>query len=115
MNHIKAVGDRYDVLEQLDSAGLDNNNDVSERSDLSSPRDEGVMYSFDASRGPQRGSQVLVQAVSQAVERFEGQQTDKLIKEEYEVVQTEAEAEPARKARGPKKVVMSESDGFEII
>jgi hypothetical protein len=58
--------------------------------DLSSLVD--VTYSYDAARGPNNGSQILGLALEKAIERFEVKQTDKLIKEEYEVLDVATEA-----------------------
>ena len=54
--------------------------------------DAGVAYSFDAPRGPSQGSQILGPLLDQAMERFEVRQTDKLIRDEYEVLEADAEA-----------------------
>ncbi len=43
------------------------------------------MYSFDATRGPGAGSQILSVAVTKALQRFENKETEKLAKE-YEFV-----------------------------
>lgn len=51
-----------------------------------------VKYSFDAERGPSSGSQVFGQALDKAIERYEVRVTDKLIKEEYEVLDAKQEA-----------------------
>jgi hypothetical protein len=47
--------------------------------------DAEITYSFDAVRGPGGGSQILSMAVTQAIERFENKETEKLAKE-YEFV-----------------------------
>ncbi|KAH7401088.1 hypothetical protein DE146DRAFT_492934 [Phaeosphaeria sp. MPI-PUGE-AT-0046c] len=54
--------------------------------------DAEVAYSFDASRGPSHGSQILNHALEKAIERYEVKETDKLIKNEYEVLDVDAEA-----------------------
>lgn len=64
--------------------------DVKEASAAPVP-DAGITYSFDAARGPGRGSQILGMALAKAVEKFETKQTEKLVKEEYEVVGKESE------------------------
>jgi hypothetical protein len=53
--------------------------------------DAEVAYSFDATRGPSHGSQILNHALEQAIERYEIKETDKLIKNEYEVLDVNAE------------------------
>ncbi len=53
--------------------------------------DAEISYSFDAPRGPHQGSQILSMALAKAVEKFEVKATEKLVKEEYEVVGKEAE------------------------
>ena len=64
--------------------------DVIEASAAPAP-DAGITYSYDAPRGPARGSQVLSMAISRAVERFETKETENLVKNEYEVVGKEGE------------------------
>ena len=54
--------------------------------------DAEIAYSYDAERGPSQGSQILNSALDQAIKRFETKETDKLIKNEYEVLQLDAEA-----------------------
>ena len=48
------------------------------------------MYSFDAAHGPNAGSDILSLAVNKAVKRFENKITEKLVKDEYDVVMPEA-------------------------
>lgn len=48
--------------------------------------DAEIAYSYDAERGPSHGSQILKHALDKAIERHEGKETDKLIKNEYEVL-----------------------------
>jgi len=64
--------------------------DVKEASAAPEP-DAGITYSFDAERGPAKGSQILSMALAKAVEKYEVRATEKLVKEEYEVVGKEKE------------------------
>jgi hypothetical protein len=51
------------------------------------------MYSYDQATGPRGGQDVLSQALTQAVKRFESKETDKLISNEYDVVDDKEMAE----------------------
>lgn len=53
--------------------------------------DAEILYSFDAPRGPAEGGQILSMALAKAVEKFETKETEKLVKNEYEVVGNEKE------------------------
>lgn len=64
--------------------------DIKEASAAPEP-DAGITYSFDATRGPAKGSQILGLAIAKAVEKYEIKATEKLVKEEYEVVGKEKE------------------------
>lgn len=76
--------------------------------------DAGVAYSFDAERGPSHGSQILGIALAKAIESYEVRQTDKLIKEEYEVLRLDDDAlSPA--PRAPRKGVAPEDEDYEFI
>ena len=55
--------------------------------------DAGIAYSFDAPRGPTAGGEILSMAINKAVERFENKETEKLIKNEYDVVAKEEHEE----------------------
>lgn len=63
------------------SAGEEEIREASAAPDL----DANITYSYDAVRGPGGGSQILSMAVTQALERFENKETEKLAKE-YEFV-----------------------------
>ena len=65
--------------------------DVEEPSVVPAP-DAEIAYSFDAERGPSHGSQILGLALAKAIERYEVRQTEKLVKEEYEVLDVDDEA-----------------------
>ena len=59
--------------------------DVKDASAAPEP-DAEIMYSYDAPHGPAQGGQVLSMALAKAVEKFETTATEKLVKDEYEVV-----------------------------
>lgn len=76
--------------------------------------DADVAYSFDAPRGPSHGSQILGSLLDQAVERFEVRQTDKLIRDEYEVLDVNAEAlSPG--PRVARKGLAPEDEEYEFV
>ena len=64
--------------------------DINEASAAPEP-DAGYTYSYDAPRGPGKGSQILGIALARAVEKFETNAMEKLVKDEYEVVGNEKE------------------------
>ena len=64
--------------------------DVKEASAAPEP-DAEILYSFDAPRGPHEGGQILSMALAKAVEKFETKETEKLVKNEYEIVGNEKE------------------------
>ena len=64
--------------------------DVREASAAPEP-DAEILYSFDAPRGPAEGGHILSMALAKAVEQFETKETEKLVKNEYEVVGKEKE------------------------
>lgn len=96
----------------LASGESSTDDDIEEPSAAPAP-DADVAYSFDAERGPNHGSQILNQALAKAVERYEVRQTDKLIKEEYEVLDVNGALSPAPKPR--KKNVAPEDEDYEFI
>lgn len=78
--------------------------DASEASAAPVP-DAGYTYSFDASRGPGKGSQILGMALAKAEEQYETKVTNKLVKDEYEVVRKEKEDTESA----------VDEDGFELL
>ena len=84
--------------------------------------DADVTYSFDAARGPSHGSQILTHALDVALERFEVRTTDKLIKEEYEVLDHNGEPVATRTVGKGKKGVRTvgvamplDGEDFELV
>ena len=79
--------------------------DVKEASAAPEP-DAGYTYSYDAPRGPGKGSQILGIALAKAVEKFEDKVMEKLVKEEYEVVGNEEDTRTGYAA---------DDDDFELV
>ncbi|KAF1932676.1 uncharacterized protein M421DRAFT_416298 [Didymella exigua CBS 183.55] len=74
--------------------------------------DAEVAYSYDAERGPTHGSQILNVALEKAIERYEIRETDRLIKNEYEVLDADGELlSPAPK----KRHVAPEDADYEFV
>jgi len=86
--------------------------DIDEPSAAPAP-DAEITYSYDAERGPSHGSQILGMALAQAIERFEVRQTDKLIKEEYEVLDVNEVLSPAPKVA--RKITSVDDEDYEFV
>ena len=69
------------------------------------PSGADFMYSYDASSGPRGGTDVLSVALTQAVQRFENNETEKLVNKEYDVIDETKEGYTADQ----------EDDDFEVI
>ena len=109
--HGAKMARKHDMLEGTsanaisdESSGSNSDNDEG----TSSPApDAGVMYSFDAAHGPSQGSQILNVALAKAVEKFEEKETAQLVKNEYDVLDSEGETvgpTPIKKGMGKAKV-----------
>ncbi|CAA9966666.1 hypothetical protein PTMSG1_10025 [Pyrenophora teres f. maculata] len=71
--------------------------------------DADIAYSYDAQRGPSHGSQILNAALEKAVERFETKETEKLVKNEYEVLNIDDELPR------PKRHVAPEDEEYDFV
>jgi hypothetical protein len=103
----------YDTAEATDSSA----DEEVEPSAAPEP-DAEIAYSYDAERGPSHGSQVLGYAVSQAVERYENNATEKLVKDEYLVLDAEGEPIAGKSGKGNAKEpqqAIDEDDEYEIL
>jgi len=106
---------RLDAAEATDSSADEGIDEVP-----SNDYDADVTYSYDAHRGPSHGSQVLGYALSKAVENFENKETDKLVKNEYEVVDSEGEIILGKHAKSvstatKQTIVLDEDEDYELI
>ena len=83
-------GGKWISVDSGDVLGSDSSSaeDVQEPSAAPEP-DAGITYSFDAARGPTPRGEILSMAINKAVERFETKETEKLVKNEYDVVAKE--------------------------
>jgi hypothetical protein len=72
-----------------------------------------VAFSFDAPNGPSSGSKILGHALEQAVVQFEEKTTDKLVKDEYLVL--DDEGEPVATGRKHGKARKHESKTSEAV
>jgi hypothetical protein len=76
--------------------------------------DAEIHYSFDAKSGPSHGSQILSAALEAAVDRFESKETDKLVQDEYEVLDSEGEA-MANSGKKAGKFAIAEEEEYEFV
>lgn len=113
--HGAKVARKHDMLEGAAITDDSSGSNSDEYDDTPSPPvDAGVTYSFDAARSPSQGSQILNVALAKAVEKFEDRETAKLVKKEYEMLDSDGEAvimSPEKKKRGKK----TDADGLVIL
>lgn len=104
--HIK--GNRRAALntDEIVSSDSSADDEIKDASTAPEP-DADIAYSFDAPRGPTQGSQLLSIALQQAVEKYEIKATEKLVKEEYEVVGNDKEID--------HKGYTADEDDFELV
>lgn len=105
------VADRHEVA--TDSSA---DEEVEEPSAAPAP-DAEVAYSYDAKQGPSHGSQVLGVALEKAVAKFENNETEKLVRDEYEVLGSDGEAvaNQAGKKAGKASDALPEEDEYEFV
>jgi len=83
---------RNEVVDAMDGplANVSDNSsegeDVYDASTAPLPAEADFMYNFDAVTGPRGGNDILSNAITQAVRRFENNETEKLVTREYDVV-----------------------------
>jgi len=81
---------KRDPVFDTDNSASDASAEDSTREASAAPEpDAGYTYSYDAPRGPGKGSQILGMALAKAVEKYETKATEKLVKDEYEIVSSE--------------------------
>lgn len=67
--------------------------EVHDASEAPLPAEADFAYSYDAQQAPRHGRDILSYAITQAVERFENKETEKLVNKEYDVVDDKEMAE----------------------
>ncbi|GAB7364572.1 hypothetical protein MBLNU230_g5379t1 [Neophaeotheca triangularis] len=97
VNKISRKHDKLDDNDNLDSASSAAEESASasgsdDNGDAGVAPDSGVTYSFDAARGPSQGSQILNVALAKAMEKYEEKETVKLVRTEYDVLDSEGES-----------------------
>jgi len=105
--------DTIDSLETTDSSA----DEETEAASAAPEPDAGCAYSFDHPRGPSQGSQVLGHALAQAVDRFETKATEKLVQDEYLVLDSDGETLATSRAKKAERTQSSydEDDDYEIL
>lgn len=103
------------MLDETNAHSSDSD-DVEEPLEPCAAPDAEITYSYDAARGPSHGSTVLSNALAQAVERFETKATEKLVKDEYEVLPLDPEQllTPVKKS-GKRSAALHEEEDYEFV
>jgi hypothetical protein len=115
MNKVKSDRRRAMVADKLEAT----DSSADEEMEPVTPQgpDAQVAYSFDADRSPNKGSQILSVALDQAVERFENKETERILKDEYLVLDSDGEpvaGQPNKPAK-PVRVAGDEEEDFEFV
>lgn len=77
---------RYGIRDkEVLTSGSSTDEEIRESPDSVAP-DADIAYSYDAASGPTQGRDIFSMAVNKAVERFETKETEKLVKNEYDVL-----------------------------
>jgi len=82
---------RNDVYDAIDGplahvSDTSEEEEVPDASEAPLPAEADFMYSYDYATGPRAGRDILSQAITQAVRRFENKETEQLVNNEYDVV-----------------------------
>lgn len=110
---------RHDIIVSTSYASGDSSCDEDPVEPTAAPEpDADVTYSFDADKGPTHGSTILSTALAKAVERFENNMTDKLVKDEYEVLNSDGDfiaRSPIKKGGKRSAIQEQEEDDYEFV
>ena len=105
---------RREIVEETAHSGDSSAEDDPVEPSAAPAPDADVAYSFDARAGPSHGSQILSLAVARAVERYESNVTDKLLMDEYEVLDDAGEPVPAAANKAVKAAKKAAADGVVV-
>ncbi|KAI9803120.1 MAG: hypothetical protein M1833_001191 [Piccolia ochrophora] len=106
------VARKLDFLAEQSATESDRSDEDAHDGAREPPIDVDITYSYDAPRGPRNGDNILGLALAKAVEKFEGQETEKMIQEEYEIVSPSGlQEEESRQSMQDASV----EEGFELI
>ncbi|MBE7179974.1 MAG: hypothetical protein INR71_02005 [Terriglobus roseus] len=121
------MAQKHEILRER-SAASDSSADEDVVSPLAAPTPSAdVYFSFDSQRSPSHGSQILNAALAKAIDKFENTATEKMVKDEYDVLDSNGDvvpASPAPAARGKKArktdhlvavPAVADDDDYEII
>ena len=82
------IGHKHRPFVNTDASITDQETEDPDASTIEAP-DAAYTYSYDRPTGASKGSQILGQALAKAVETYETKATEKLVKDEYELVKHE--------------------------
>jgi len=108
------MAQRHDIIDNRAAHSDSSGDEMPLESSAAPEPDADVAYSFDEPRGPTQGSTVLSTALAKAVERFENTVTEKLVKDEYEVL-GDADVRTPIKKGGKRSMLAEEEDDYEFI
>lgn len=106
------MAQRHDIIDTRTTHSDSSGDEMPDESSIAPDAD--ITYSFDAPKGPTHGSTVLSTALAKAVERFENNETEKLVKNEYEVLGESDVRTPIKKG-GKRSMLADEEDDYEFI
>jgi hypothetical protein len=108
------MAQRHDIIDNRAAHSDSSGDEMPIESSAAPEPDADVTYSFDEPRGPTHGSTVLSTALAKAVERFENTVTEKLVKDEYEVLGDTDIRTPIKKG-GKRSMLAEEEADYEFI
>jgi len=108
------MAQRHDIIDTRVAHSDSSGDEMPDESSVAPEPDADITYSFDAAKGPTHGSTVLSTALAKAVERFENTETEKLVKNEYEVLGETDVRTPIKKG-GKRSMLADVEDDYEFL